>query len=105
MMLAINEKKPQIEACQKLINVMRKIIPDKKKPESHGEVQKLKFRFRKRKDEAQAAGAEEAKGAGDDVIIYGKDSKPAPEPTAIDELLEYLYTNYSELFIITGEEK
>ena len=104
MMLAINEKRPQIEACQKLINVMRKIIPDSKKNETAGGAQKLKFRFRKRKGDEKAGEGEEAK-IEEDVIIYGKNSKQSSEPTAIDELLEYLYSNYSELFIITGEEK
>lgn len=105
MMIAINEKKPQIEACQKLINVMRKIIPTKKKTEAPGIIQKLKFRFRKKKDDSKEPEAEEGKEGQENVFIYGKNSKPEPEPTAIDELLEYLYTNFSELFVITGEEK
>ena len=104
MMLAINEKRPQIEACQKLINVMRKIIPDTKKNDTVGGAQKLKFRFKKRKGDNKAGDGDEAK-AEEDVIIYGKSTMQVQEPSAIDELLEYLYSNYWELFVVTGEEK
>lgn len=104
MMLAINEKQPQIEACQKLINIMRKMIPSKDKDTSL-KLTKFRLRRRKRKTGDTEAGIEdEADELKKDVILLGKGVK-LDEPTAVDELLDYLYEQYSDLFVINGETK
>lgn len=104
MLQALKEKKPQMEACQKLINVMRKMIPTKEK----GVAKVFKFRLRRRKrkgENAEDEENEEITGSQKDVIIMGKKKKKDDGPTAVDELMEYLYDNYTELFDIAGEEK
>jgi len=97
MTTVLNEKKPQMEACQKLINVMRKIIPTKKP----GGPKMLKFKLR-RKKKNKLEEEEVVEEKGQDVIISGKKPKP---PSPFDLLMEYLYDNYIELFVILGEEK
>jgi hypothetical protein len=99
MILAINEKQPQIDACQKLINVMRRIIPERTKKNDSPKL--LKFRRRrKKKDEA----AEEEKVADvPDVILIGKKQKAKISP--VESLIEYLYEKYSNLFVIPSGEK
>ena len=98
LLLAMNEKKPQMDACQKLINIMKRVIPSKKK-EVEAAPRKLRFKKRRKNDQQDETQGENQ----EDVIIFG--SKGIQDTAAIDELLEYLYEQYSELFVITGEVK
>jgi len=93
-MLAIDEKRKQVEVCQKLIDVMNKIIPSKSQKEEN---KKLRFRFRRnRKNRVNEEGVDN----DNDKNLDGDQ-----EPTPIEELLEYLYEKYTDLFKIDGDTK
>jgi len=81
---------------------MKRIIPYKNKDEDIGQIM-LKFRRRRKKNTTGEENQENEEQP--DVIIHSSKNKKQPDVTAIDELLEYLYENLTELFIITGETK
>ncbi|CAI2362930.1 unnamed protein product [Moneuplotes crassus] len=90
MLLALKEKKPQMESCQKLLNIINRIFKNKQKENEGLNLRKFRM-WRKNRKRESGLGVE--------------DEKDDDEPTAVDELLEYLYENYTELFVINGEEK
>ena len=76
---------------------MRHVIPSKK--ESESALKKFKFKKRRKNDQKE----DDLQGENLEDVIIG--NKSAQNTLAIDELLEYLYEQYSELFVITGEVK
>ncbi|CAI2367808.1 unnamed protein product [Moneuplotes crassus] len=98
MLQAWNEKKPQMETCQKLLNIINRILKQKEKERKGVDLSKFRMWRKNRKKKASSEEPE----FEEDIILQGKKKE---EPRAVDELLEYLYTNYTELFVINGEEK
>lgn len=99
MILAINEKQPQIDACQKLINAMKKIIPEKSKKNDSPKLLKIRHRRKKKTEEVEERKEENLP----DVILVGKKQKAKISP--VETLIEYLYENYSNLFVVSSGEK
>ena len=74
----IRTKNAQMDACNKLMNIMNQMIKTK-----DGTSSKPVFKRRR----------------------IGQDNDDGSQPTAIEELLDYLYKHYTELFVISGDTK
>jgi len=93
-----------MEACFKILKIIKRILKNKEKSNQGNQLKKFRLWRKKRTKKNKKGDDSEEEKEGEDIILLGKDTKKE-EPTAVDELLEYLYTNFTELFVIDGEEK